>query len=72
MNPETKEFYPVDKLKEAEKKQGLPEGRTDSWPRFNLGDYCSIPTVNGETVECYIRKITKRDIIVRPTRNKKM
>lgn len=54
MNPQTKEFIPIPTLEELEVDHG-------DWAKFSAGDRF---TLNG--VEMVIRKITKRDIVLRP------
>lgn len=72
MNPETLEFHSdkivkalVEKATNDEKKTGhhRPAARIDAWKHFDLGE-CFV--LHG--VEMRIRKITQKDVILRPVK----
>lgn len=54
MDPATKEFEPIEK----------PEDAPNGWPVFSVGQRV---TLNG--VEMAIRKVTKKDVILRPVKD---
>lgn len=53
MDPKTKEFHPIESPQEAK----------PGWPVFTVGEKF---TLNG--VEFYVRKITAKDVLLRPVR----
>ena len=61
MNPDTKEFEEIHQ-ELAELYQERPETR--DWKKFKIGEHVEI---KGETF--YVRKITKKDLIIRPLKS---